>query len=762
MDLADLPAFRKIRATLDRSRPLTGDQVEELRRICPPELDRMLARSAAFARERLASCGKLSRAYRDGLAACDSDYTDETPDAPAARSTAERVRDYVERSNDIGDPPPVVNPARRAACENDLVRFGVTYCSAFLDHPPSERMCEFIRAMQATILTGGKVHLRLPRGKGKTTWTKIAMIWAASYAHRRFLVVISATASDAQAIISDVLSVLDSGETYLEDFPEIAHPFHMLEGIAQRCASQHIAGARTDIEITGNRITLPTVSGSASSGITLRARGVKGSLRGLVSGRQRPDFVFLDDPQTRKDATSVSETAKFLAVVRGDIDGLAGHNRAMATVIATTPVAPNDGSSHLANPDEFPDIRTMTVPLILSFPRRLDLWDEFAALFRNDSLAGDLAHTGSREFYRANRAAMDDGCEVLDPADGDPKTEESAIHHAFVRRCVLGETAFNAEYQMIVARPDAAFRLDPSFVVRRLNSFPRCTIPLLCGECVAFCDVNIDAGLRWGVLSVGRRNVAALVAYGRYPETGRVASENASETQIASALAAAMASVTRIIASLPLMYGRTRKQPQALVFDGGYMTSTVAAYCATARAPFKLAWAKGFGGAVYRPSDKIAQPGDHVHASASENGVFLAVCADYWREFSQRALLAEPLQPGSLSFYGRDPLEHARLADEICAEVLESKITGVNGKPIWRWTTTGDNHYGDVVSGCFAVASWYRLLAPAETLVSEALVEAAGDETAQSPEVQPSRMLPSLKSTPKKYHSSFRAAPRRR
>jgi hypothetical protein len=762
MDFSDCAKYRKIRATLDRGRPFTGDQVRELRRINPPDLNNILARSAAIATERLESGGKLTAAYREGLELIDPSFSTTAPSSP--RSTAERVRDHVERSNDIGAPPPCLNPSRREQCRNDLVAFGTTYCASLLDHPPSERMCAFIRAMAATILTGGKLHVRLPRGKGKTTWTKIAMIWSAAYAHRRFLVVISATASDAKAIISDCVSILDSSEEFYEDFPEIAHPFRALEGIAQRCASQHINGLRTEIEITGVRITLPTVAGSKSSGITLRARGVSGSLRGLVQGRQRPDFVFLDDPQTRKSATSSSETQKFLSVVRGDIDGLAGHNRAMATVIATTPVAPGDGSSHLADPEEFPDIQTLTVPLIVKFPKRLDLWDEFSSLFRADSLAGDLLHSTSRAFYVANRAAMDDGCEVLDPADGDPQTEESAIHHAFVRRCILGETAFNAEYQMQVARPDAAFRLEPPFVASRLNGFPRHTIPLLCNECVAFCDINIDAGLRWGVLAVGRRNVTALVAYGRYPETGRVAPENASETEIATALASALAAVTRIIASLPLVQNQKRKHPHALVFDGGYMTPVVAAYCATARAPFKLAWAKGFGASNYRPSDKIAQIGDHIHASASENGTFLAVCADYWREYAQRALLAEPLQPGSLSWYGHDPLEHARLADEICAETLEERYTAPSGKTIWRWSVTGPNHYADVVSGCCAIASWYRLLAPAETLVSDALVAVA--TARNSPDAPaPERMLPLL-SAPKfkkqsRFRSSYRASPRR-
>ena len=757
MEFSDCANYRKVRATLDRGRPFTADQVRELQRIAPPDLSLLLARSADIARARLASGGKLTAAYREALELIDPSFSE--PAAAAPRSTAERVRDHVERSNDIGAPPPCVNPARRESCRLDLVAFGQTYCANLLDHPPSAKMQEFIRAMAATILTGGKLHVRLPRGKGKTTWTKIAMLWSAAYAHRRFLVVISATVADAQSIIADCLAVLDSSDEFLEDFPEIAHPFHALEGIAQRCASQHISGVRTDIEITGVRITLPTVAGSQSSGITLRARGVKGSLRGLVAGRQRPDFVFLDDPQTRKDASSASETQKFISVVRGDIDGLAGHNRAMATIIATTPVAPGDGSSRLADQEEFPDIRTMTVPLILSMPKRLDLWDEFVNRFRADAIAGDLTHADSRAFYVANRTEMDDGCTVLDPLDGDPLTEESAIHHAFVRRCTLGETAFNAEYQMIVARPDASFALDPSFVARRLNGYPRATIPLLCGECVAFCDVNLEAGLRWGILSVGRRNVAALVAYGRYPEVGRLAPENATETEISSALASGLAAVTRIVAATHLSYNTHRKMPQALVFDGGFQTPVVAAYCATARAPFKLAWAKGFGGSNYRPSDKIAQPGDHVHASASENGVFLAVCADYWREYMQRALLAEPLQPGSLSFYGHDPLEHARLADEIAAETLEEKRALPNGKTSWRWSVNGPNHYGDVVSGCFAVASWYRLLAPAETLVSDALLEQA---TAESPPIPVPRMLPSVAQRPQpRFRSKFRAAPRR-
>ncbi len=735
MTVDDRILLRSISESVGHGHPLTLPQLEALQRIAPSDAEILMRRSVRLADGMVKVGNALSPAEASAYASIRKELTDLSA-TRRGRTGAERVRDYVARASDIGPIPEPADLERRESCRSDLVRFGLTYCSGILDHPPSEAMQQFIRAMQRVLLEGGKLHVRWPRGKGKTTWVKIGSLWAAAFGHRRFLVVISATADDAKEIVGDIIDIIEASDAFAEDFPEIGYPIRALEGVSQRCQTQHSLGARTKIEIRDTKLVMPTVAGAPSSGAIIRAKGIKGSLRGMVKGSLRPDFVYLDDPQTRKDASSPSEVRKFLAVVEGDIDGLAGHRKQMSTIFATTPVCAGDGSSQLADPERFPNIKTITSPLIIRFPDRIDLWEEFTRLYRAEGIAGNDRHTGSREFYRLHRPEMDRGAVVLDPADGDPQTEDSAIHHAMIKRATMSPEAFDAEYQMTVTRAASLFELTPALMLTHVTAIPQFAVPIACsGGCVAYCDVNAEAGLRWGVLAVGPRNLTHLVAYGRYPASGRLLPEASSEAAVAAAVARGLKAVAQHIAALPLFRNKHRITPWALCFDGGWQTRTVSAFCQSVRAPMKVLWSKGFGGRNYRPprTSALVRLGDNCHLSESvDNGTFLAVNADFWREYAQRAFLAAPMSPGGISIFDGTPERHADLIAECCAERLIDKTDGPDGRPLWRWESSGPNHYGDVLSGCFALASWFGLLQPARDLVLDA-ISAAPAQSVTSP-----------------------------
>ena len=87
----------------------------------------------------------------------------------------------------------------------------------------------------------------------------------------------------------------------------------------------------------------------------------------------------------------------------------------------------------------------------------------------------------------------------------------------------------------------------------------------------------------------------------------------------------------------------------------------------------------------------------------------------YWREIAQSGFLEVPLMPGSVSIFGKNPAEHFQFANEICAEKLVRKHPVFNGgrtTMAWDWVTTGAEHYCDCLSGCFALASWFRCYDP--------------------------------------------------
>lgn len=719
--LLDYSRLRDVRDSLARGRLLTEEDATWLHGCAIAESDRaaVLETARANAARRIRTGTRLNtdnlqalRVFADDLF---HEYAARRTES-TAKSNAERKAAWSARQADIGAPPPVANPERRERCARDLAAFGLTYCSEMLVHPPSTHILRFVSAIEDALLNGGKIHVRFPRGKGKTTWIKIATLWAVANAHRRYVVVIAATAKKAQRLLREIYRIVRFSDTFFEDFPEIAHPIRALNDTPQRAKSQHIDGVKTEIELGSDRLRLPTVAGSAASGSIIAAFGVGGSVRGESEGSLRPDEVLIDDAQKRGDARSTNKTDDFETFVTQDLYGLAGHNKQISVLMASTPVAHNDGSMRFADPDRHPEMATVEIPLIVKPPKNAALWEEFARLFAQDQIVhvdDKAAPWTSRQFYDANRAAMDEGCEVIDPLDGDPAFESSAIHHAFVLRAQLGEDAFNAEFQMQLRVESQMVELSPAFVANRLNGSPRYVLPVATSQAVAFIDVNAraDIGLRWGVMALGRGNVAALVAYGRYPAEGRLYPEGASDYVINNAVARGLATVVNHIAGLPLCRAGVPVRLTALCIDGGWRTAAVSAFCRAFKAPFRLMHSKGFSWKHYEPSDKIAQPGNHCCLRSGDYGTFLAYHADYWREYAQRALLAEPLQTGSLSFFGSDPKIHAKLAEEICAEELVDTGMTDSGKNLWVWRKKSpENHYGDVVTGCFVVAEWCRLV----------------------------------------------------
>jgi hypothetical protein len=121
---------------------------------------------------------------------------------------------------------------------------------------------------------------------------------------------------------------------------------------------------------------------------------------------------------------------------------------------------------------------------------------------------------------------------------------------------------------------------------------------------------------------------------------------------------------------------------------------------------FPVTPARGFNADKYRPDGRstIGKPREQCHFTESAVvGRFLAFNSCYWREVCQRAWLATPNAPGSLSlFEGR----HVELAEHVCREKLLEKLQGAFG-PVWRWRTApGWHDYLDALVMCYVGAAW--------------------------------------------------------
>lgn len=723
MSLSDSIALSSIRETLARGRGLSLDQaIRLLSTANNPDRATQIEKAVANTCNALRLGRKVSADHIEALAILAPDINPGAlrPASSKAKTGAERQAAMVTRQNNIAPIPSPASMPRRMAAEADLVAWGETYCQALLKHPPSDRMAAIARRIQASIQTGGKVHLRIPRGKGKSTWLKIAVLWAVLTGRRRFVAIIAATGSAAETLIDDLKSML-TGLSYelSADYPEVCYPIAALENSPQRAKHQHINGEPTNIILRSRRLQLPAVTHSPASGATIVASGLTAAIRGMTRLSDRPDLIFLDDPQTRDSAESITETDKRERLITGDIYGLESADAPAAMLMSTTPIAADDLSVRFADPRRHPEWITESHSLVESWPKRMDLWETFATIYRQETIAGDIARQESTRFYEANRSAMDEGAVLFDNLEHG-SNELSALHHVMLQRLAMREDVFAAEYQMTIQAAAELIRIDANTVSSRLNGLPPYVIPNQCTAAVAYIDVNAAAksGLRWTVLAVSPANVTAVIDYGRYPAAGRLYPPNSTQTDISDAISRGLQVIAAHLATAPFSRAGKPAKLYALAIDGGWQTSTVAAFVAAARLPFPAIWTKGFGYKMYRPSNRYAQEGNHVHLSQTENGYFIAIHADYWREFAQRSLLAQPLQRGSLSLFGTDPRLHAQYAEEIAAERLTDRGTDRRGQDYWTWQTTGPNHYADTVSGSLAIAAWYKLLADPSTMLT--------------------------------------------
>ena len=654
---------------------------------------------------------------------------------PMSLSATERSKKFRAKGREIGRIPRVRHRRVRESCRFDLLRFGLTFCmdsyegmKPLLKRPPSPRMVRFVRALQEKVLHGGLKHVRWPRGKGKTTWVKIAIIWAALYGHKFFIVVVEKTKGMAHVVVEEVWKRIHLSPLLSADFPEFAVPMHDVMLSPQRMRVQTCNGRPTYMRQDVSRFhfyKLPTVDGFPNTGAIIAYRGADQALRGINIDSARPDFYFIDDPQTEEDARNPKTVEKIEKEITSAVLGSGELSERISAVMASTPIEPNDVSETFADPIKHPEWETETERLVLKFGPKTAM----SAYMKMLAVDQGAAHA----HYLANRAEIEAGVEMMDDGDFNPLTECSAYEHALYMLFTMKASSFYAEMQMVPLKAQGIYKLTAKTVRSRVNGVPFGEVPRECGHgALAFVDVNAEAGLRWEIAAFGAGRVVATLAYGQYPAEGRrLYPSGLPESAIPGYLAPAIREVARRIMATRLVDadGGT-VTVDGICFDGGWQTETVASTVAELNADGLVAvWSKGFSSRDYSinhhekaASGKIdgLKAAEECHLWATSNGTFLAFNSDYWKEVSQTSYLAEPLAPSSSSFYGDDPNIHIDFAQEVCNEELQAKERSTRYGSIWTWKKTkgAPNHYGDVHAGVMVYGAIRAYFDPVVAVVS--------------------------------------------
>jgi hypothetical protein len=643
-------------------------------------------------------------------------------------SGADRVAKYVASRNEVGDIPPPRHRRLRDRCRYDLEAFGWHYCRSLLDHRASADIREgLVKDVQSCILCGGQTAELFARGGGKTTWVDIiAPIWAMLYGHRIFPVIIGASMKAAKKNLKTIKRILSRSREILADFPAIAIPIRALGGVSQRAAAQTYHGLATDIEWGTDQITLPTLRDDfgqpldAGCGSILAVTGVGGAIRGTNEGGLRPDMLLIDDPQTRKIAASPKMVQGVLEYIQSDALPLAGHSTSIAAFITITPQRFGDVATEISSSEKFLEWVKKVQPFVKQLPPE---WEKLVALFcaeyARDAAEKDYNHTRSTAWYGANRALFEK-METIDAEQYDHAREVDVCHHVLNLRAKLGKTAFDAEIMMKVVDAASEIQIDADRVASALNGRERGLLPPGTDTVVGFCDINTKAGagLSWVLVAFGPRRVAAVIDYGRFPADGSpLVPPNSSDLLRNRRVAAGIREVVKMIATRRIRDIRGRSvQVRALGFDRGWLPDVLhrTLFVIRKKIPtgFPIVAMRGFPWNKFGTrKEDILRRGDHIFATRSRYGEYLAFMAPYWREIMQSGFLETPLMEGSLSLFGRDAGAHFQYATEVCSEKLVRKYQAYTGRETttaWDWMTTGAEHFCDATTGAFALASWFR------------------------------------------------------
>jgi len=208
-----------------------------------------------------------------------------------------------------------------------------------------------------------------PRAHAKSTVVSLFYaVWSICYAKENYIVLFSATQSQAINLMSGIKGALENNEKLMNDFPEICHTG---EGIDQQKWTQQ------EIE--------------TKNGIKVHALGCEQEARGFKSGRHRPTLVIFDDVDGDKNTYSLESRSKLLKWFKSTIR-YAGSKKTNMVAVGTL-LHTESLLSRFVNRNEFQNWNNKVIyRAVISDAKREDLWEKWVKIrFFQEKYKGTIA-----------------------------------------------------------------------------------------------------------------------------------------------------------------------------------------------------------------------------------------------------------------------------------------------------------------------------------------------------------------------------------
>jgi hypothetical protein len=463
-----------------------------------------------------------------------------------------------EERNDIGKLPPVADPKRRAACENDFIQFCNTYLKdTYFYRPWSDTQIEIAKMFSHVVEKGGKQAVAHKRCGAKTTIARAATFWAAIYGKHKYIIYVGASEKEVKGAVEFFKNCILENDLLLADFPEVCVPFRKQNRrrnnnptYNDRYVDCFIKESQDGHEIqfpiiekvnargrylidpeTKNPIPYPT------SGVLIQLNSIRSNIRGRnhtvrYCKNARPSLVLVDDIQNDQSARSETQIDNQLEVLFAAISQLSGYGTQwkridISVIYIGTCFQADDVTSILCNPEKTPSYKGVIFRRLKTMPVNMTAWMQYEKIWRSEeNQKSDNAL--ATEFYRKNRRILDEGAEADDPNDYTNK-QISSIQYAMDCYCE-NRRVFWCEHQN---NPNAILEddltvLTPAKVRRkalrlqkdRNNPSSRYIIPNNTTFLAGFIDVGLHY-LNYEIIAFGDGySMIHSVDFGVFPEQG--------------------------------------------------------------------------------------------------------------------------------------------------------------------------------------------------------------------------------------------------
>lgn len=568
----------------------------------------------------------------------------------------------------------------------------------------------------------------MPRGSGKTTILSFAILWAAIYGHHRYLVLVAADDPKARKAIAKIKSQLERNDLLYESFPEVCGPIRCLEGSPNRANFQKYDGVSTDLTFSASRLVLPTIPESVkrqNAAVVLEVGGIESAVRGAqytipATGETiRPTCLLIDDPQTRKTAKSKEMTDDRLAIVTGDLLGMAPPDKEMSALVAGTVIRPNDLMDRLLDPRICPGWDSIRVAMLKSMPKRMDLWEEYRRMMLA-SYAEKEKPTAAYAFYRRNRKEMDAGAVAYWPA----RIKGGAISAIQTAMNIWSKDpgTFASEYQNspleAAGEDDGNLSINKGLVIRSISASPRGTVPMNAHKLVAMIDISARI-LWWAVIAFSGQFDPSIVQYGTWPkQNGYVTKDNVDlslQSHYGLELRDSIKRGVEDTISMLMTNDWTTPGGERVSIDAGCVDAHWGEMTGLVRdcvwsSPWKGSWypAEGLGitdrqkalNDVKGKPERREVRGVHWRVYPEKDGLRLMYDTNFWK-----TIAARKFHDDKVSVHAGSVVSHQMLIDHLLSEYPEAKKSR---REVHVWTRKPgetDEHYWDCFVGCHVLAS---------------------------------------------------------